>query len=86
MADRSETLRAQIQATVKASGLKQIWIARQIGISQKYLSQMLLGRVVMTLDWAQRIAAVCGYQVIVTVQRAAHCDECPACGSAGRTS
>jgi plasmid maintenance system antidote protein VapI len=68
MADDSDVLRGQIRATIKASGIKQIWIAQQLGVSQKHLSQMLTGRVVLTLDWAQRIAAVCGYRVSVVVE------------------
>ncbi|MDX3587333.1 helix-turn-helix domain-containing protein [Streptomyces europaeiscabiei] len=64
----SSVLRDQIRATIKATGLKQIWIAQQLGISEKHLSQMLTGRVTLTLDWAQRIAGVCGYKVTVTVE------------------
>jgi plasmid maintenance system antidote protein VapI len=86
MADSSDTLRAQIQAAVKASGLKQIWIAERLGVSQKHLSQMLLGRVVLTLDWAQRIASVCGHRVTVTVAPVEHHDDCPACARAKAAS
>lgn len=68
MSDDTSVLRNQIRATIKASGIKQIWIAQQLGISQKHLSQMLTGRVALTLDWAQRIAALCGYKVTVIVE------------------
>lgn len=68
MAEDSSILRDQIRATIKASGLKQIWIAQQLGVSQKHLSQMLTGRVALTLDWAQRIAVLCGYKVTVVVE------------------
>ena len=61
-------LRDQIRATIKASGLKQIWIAQQLGVSQKHLNQMLTGRISLTLDWAQRIATVCGYKVTIVVE------------------
>lgn len=63
----SAILRDQIRDALKASGLKQIWVAEQLGISQKHLSQMLTGRVTLTLDWAQRIASLCRHRVTTTV-------------------
>lgn len=78
MADSSDTLRTEIQNLIKTSGLKQIWIAEQLGVSQKHLSQMLRGTVAMTLDWAQRIAKACGHEVTVTVTPVARCDGCHA--------
>lgn len=79
MAELSDLLRDQIRALIKDSGLKQNWIAARLNVSQKHLSQMLLGHAVMTLDWAQLIANACGYQVTVTVEPVPHRDDCPAC-------
>jgi plasmid maintenance system antidote protein VapI len=63
----SETLREQLAAALKASGRKQIWIAEQLHISQKHLSQMLTGRVELTLGWAQRIAVLCDHRIDIRV-------------------
>ena len=63
-----ESLRAQINYLLGASGIKQIWIAQQLHVSEKHLSQMLTGQIELTPDWAQRIAALCGHTVTVAVQ------------------
>jgi predicted XRE-type DNA-binding protein len=63
-----ESLRAQINYLLSASGIKQIWIAQQLHVSEKHLSQMLTGQIELTPDWAQRIAALCGHTVTVAVQ------------------
>lgn len=67
----TDELRQQLRAAIRASGVKQIWIAEQLGVSQKHLSQMLTGRVGLPLDWAQSIAALCGYTATVTIGPAA---------------
>jgi predicted XRE-type DNA-binding protein len=72
----STNLRNQIRTLIKNNGLKQIWIAQQLGISQKHLSQMLTGRVDLSLNWAQRIAALSGHTVTVTVGSASSVDRC----------
>jgi hypothetical protein len=63
-----ELLLAQVQAAVKNSGLKQTWMAQRLVVSEKHLSQMLTGRVEMTLDWAERILALCGLELDVTAR------------------
>jgi transcriptional regulator with XRE-family HTH domain len=63
----TDQLRDQVRAAVKASGRKQIWIADKLGISPKHLSQMLTGRVSLTLDWAQQIAVLCDARVLIFV-------------------
>lgn len=65
-----EQLRTQVRDTIKACGLKQIWIADQLGISQKYLSQILTGRVTLTLTWAERILALCGKRLVIETRTA----------------
>jgi AraC-like DNA-binding protein len=62
-----ESLRGQINYLLGASGIKQTWIAGRLGVSEKHLSQILTGQLELTLDWAQRIAALCGHTVSVTV-------------------
>ncbi|WP_328436939.1 helix-turn-helix domain-containing protein [Streptomyces sp. NBC_00444] len=71
-APEASALSEQIRDVIRKSGVKQLWIAEQLGISQKHLSQMLTGRVTLALDWAQRIAALCGYTATVTVGPAAN--------------
>ena len=61
-------LHEQVKDVVRDSGLKQTWIARQLEVSDKHLSQLLTGRVVMTLEWAQRIVALCGMELVVTIR------------------
>jgi plasmid maintenance system antidote protein VapI len=65
--DTPETLREQLAAALKASGRKQIWIAEQLHVSQKHLSQLLTGRVELTLGWAQRIAVLCDHKLDIRV-------------------
>ena len=67
-------LHEQVRAAVRDSGLKQRWIADRLHVSDKHLSQMLTGRVVMTLEWAERIVALCGMDLVVAVRpRAGGC-------------
>lgn len=60
-------LRDNIRRCVNESGLTQVSIAAHLGISEKHLSHMLLGKASMTLEWAARIADVCGYELIITI-------------------
>jgi antitoxin component HigA of HigAB toxin-antitoxin module len=61
-------LHEQVRDAVKASGLKQTWMARQLGVSEKHLSQLLTGRAVLTLEWAQRILELCGMELVVSIR------------------
>ncbi|GAA0501032.1 helix-turn-helix transcriptional regulator [Streptomyces olivaceiscleroticus] len=63
-----DALHEQVRAAVKAAGLKQVWIAERLGITPKHLSQLLTGRVPLSLDWADRILALCGKRVRVVVE------------------
>jgi plasmid maintenance system antidote protein VapI len=65
--DLPETLRELLRAAVKDSGRKQTWIADQLHVSAKHLSQMLTGRVDLTLGWAQRIAVLCDHRIDISV-------------------
>ncbi|MGW3428002.1 helix-turn-helix domain-containing protein [Streptomyces melanosporofaciens] len=63
-----ETLRTQTRAALKATGISQAAVARQLGLSQKHLSHMLTGRANLTLDWADRILALNGMRVVVCLE------------------
>lgn len=58
----------QVRVAVRESGLKQKWIADRLHVPEKHLSQLLTGRVVMTPEWAERILALCGMELVVTVR------------------
>jgi plasmid maintenance system antidote protein VapI len=55
----SDTLRLSLREIVRECGLKQAFIADRVGVTEKHLSQLLLGRVTLTVDWVQRIVDVC---------------------------
>ncbi|MGW0948493.1 helix-turn-helix transcriptional regulator [Streptomyces sp. NPDC002623] len=61
-------LNEQVREAVKASGLKQTWMAGRLGVSEKHLSQLLTGRMVMTVYWAQQILNLCGMELVVSVR------------------
>lgn len=63
----SEALRSLLAVAIKTSGRKQVWIADQLNISTKHLSQMLTGRVELTLGWAQRIAVLCDHRIDIHI-------------------
>jgi plasmid maintenance system antidote protein VapI len=65
-----ETLRTQTRAALKAAGVRQTTAAAQLGVSEKHLSQMLTGRIALTLPWAERILAVCGMRLAIGIQYA----------------
>jgi DNA-binding XRE family transcriptional regulator len=69
-----ESLRQQVRAALDATQISQRTVAREIGVSTKYLCQMLTGRVPMTLVWAEKIAHVCGMRVEVVVLRGSRND------------
>lgn len=62
-----ESLRTQVRAALSATRISQAEVARELGLSTKHMSQMLTGRAPLSLEWAERIAAVCGMRVEVVV-------------------
>jgi plasmid maintenance system antidote protein VapI len=66
-----ERLRNDIRHAIIQSGAVQADLAAELGITEKHLSHMLTGRAQFTLAWADRIAALCGRQVVVLVLNAA---------------
>lgn len=63
----TDDLRSQVRAAVKASGIKQAAIAARLGVSEKHLSQMLTGRVRLTVPWADKILTECGSELRFTI-------------------
>ena len=71
MTDRTSTaaLRAQTKDALKSAGISQAAAARQLGLSTKHMSHMLTGRAALTLDWADRILALCGASLLLVATR-----------------
>lgn len=63
MADTQDALRAEVRAALAARGISQASAARQLGLTQKHVSQMLTGRATLTIAWADRILALCGLRL-----------------------
>ena len=62
-----ESLRGQVRAALEATRMSQAEAAREMGVSTKHLCQMLTGRAPLSLEWAERIVALCGMRVEVVV-------------------
>jgi plasmid maintenance system antidote protein VapI len=60
-----EQLRAHVRAALEAAGLSQAEACRQLGVSTKYLNQMLTGAATLTLTWAEGILGLCGHSVVI---------------------
>jgi transcriptional regulator with XRE-family HTH domain len=65
-----EQLVADVKAAIRDSGTRQVWVAERLGISAKHLSQMLGGKAVMNIDWAEQILRLCGMRLALTVEGA----------------
>lgn len=61
-------LRTEVRAALKAAGIRQVAAAAQLGVSEKHLSQMLTGKVSLTIPWAERILALCGLRLVIALQ------------------
>jgi transcriptional regulator with XRE-family HTH domain len=61
-----EQLRMIVRSALARAFLSQAEAARRVGLSTKHMSQMLSGRATLTLDWAERILALCGARLFVT--------------------
>lgn len=69
--DAEDSLREQVRAALTAAGISQAFVARELGVSTKHLSQMLTGRAPLSLEWAERILDMCGMRVEVVVLKGA---------------
>lgn len=65
MSGPEDDLRHQVRSALDHARISQAEAARHLGISNKHLNQMLTGRATLTLDWADRIAALCGMRIVV---------------------
>lgn len=60
-------LRVQVRAALATARISQAEASRQLGLSTKHMSHMLTGRAPLTLDWAERIVALCDMRIEVLV-------------------
>jgi transcriptional regulator with XRE-family HTH domain len=65
---RAEELPDSVRAALKAAGISQVEACRHLGVSEKHLSQMLTGKVALTLPWAERILALCGWRLVIALE------------------
>lgn len=54
--------------TVRAQGRSVAWLARQLGMSRPYTSDIVHGRIVVRRDVAERIAALLGMAFFVAFE------------------
>lgn len=62
-----EQLRTEVRSALACARLSQAEACRQLGLSTKYMNQMLMGHAPLTLRWAEKIVALCGARVLVYV-------------------
>jgi plasmid maintenance system antidote protein VapI len=62
-----DSLRGQVRAALEAVGVSQASVAWELGVSTKHLCQMLTGQAPLSLEWAERIVALCEMRVEVVV-------------------
>lgn len=67
MTSSTPELRRQVKAALRAAGISQAQAARDLGLSTKHMSHMLTGRATLTLDWADRLLALCGMRLVVSI-------------------
>ncbi|WP_405676754.1 helix-turn-helix domain-containing protein [Streptomyces sp. NBC_01511] len=63
----AEDLRQQVKAALHTAGISQAQAARDLNLSTKHMSHMLTGRATLTLDWADRLLALCGMRLVVSI-------------------
>jgi hypothetical protein len=65
-----DDLRAQVRAELGKANLSQAEACYRLCCSTKHMNQMLQGHAPLSLSWAERILALCGKRLVITVRRA----------------
>ncbi len=68
-ATAEDDLRTHVRSELTKAKISQAEACRRLGCSTKYMCQMLTGAAPLTLTWAERILALCGKRVVITVRR-----------------
>lgn len=58
-----DSLREQVKRALERAQVSQAEAARRLGLSAKHMSQMLTGKALLTLGWAEKILALCGQRL-----------------------
>lgn len=56
----ADELRGLVLAALHEKGVSQAEAARRLGLSAKHVSHMMTGKAPLTIEWADRILALCG--------------------------
>lgn len=64
-----DALRTQTRTALKTAGISQAEACRRLGLSTKHLNQMLVGHANLTLPWAEKLLALCGKRVVITLRK-----------------
>ena len=67
-ASLADEVREQIRLALRITDVSQAELGRRLGISPKHISQMLTGRVAISLDMAERILSAVGYTLVVSAR------------------
>ncbi len=63
----ADSLRSQVISALRRNGLSQVQVGRALGISTKHMSQMITGKVSLSLDRAEQILGLCGMQLTISL-------------------
>jgi transcriptional regulator with XRE-family HTH domain len=61
----ADDLPGLIRTALDGARISQAEACRRLGLSTKHLNQMLMGRVTLTLPWAERLLALCGQSLVI---------------------
>lgn len=64
-----DDLRTQVRTELAKAKISQAEACRRLGLSTKYMCQMLTGAAPLTPTWAERILALCGKRPVIVVRR-----------------
>lgn len=67
-ATAADSLRTSVRAALIDAGMSQAEAARQLGLTNKHVNMMLTGRATLTLAWAEKILALVGMRLNLTIE------------------
>jgi plasmid maintenance system antidote protein VapI len=65
---RADELPGLIRAALDDAGISQAEACRQLGLSTKHMCHMLTGAAHLSLAWAERILALCGWRLVIALE------------------
>lgn len=64
-----DDLRTHVRAELAKAKISQAEASYRLDCSTKHMNQMLRGHAPLSLSWAERILALCGKRLVLTVRR-----------------